>query len=343
MVLFFLMQILTCAVLLIIHPFKSAQVVSFMVDCVIRIVTCPLFVRLITQRLWKRHLYVCDISCVRFMQSLEEGKERMLPYFKVDCFCLLPCMVSVKGLEFQFQLHFLVAARDEETHSITLSIHLKIRKLRLEFIVSFLRLWNFFYTFLCQYLLANYKKFTTGTHSRNNHNSESNLNVSNCFGTDGYNFFSIFIDGITTMMHFQVNQSGAVGSTKELQDTYRKDSLPLVEVSKKPKKESQSKKEAMPPLLFFFSHLLKQVTITNMNLNIIGSLHKKDHRNTSNYVEYHSGISIGLKKIGVVSTTDNASPTATSCLVFQALSTVIRCYASEGERWRHDGFHLWYK
>ena len=80
-----------------------------------------------------------------------------------------------------------------------------------------------------------------------------------------------------------------------------------------------------------------------MKLNIIGSLHKKDHRNTSNYVEYHSGISIGLKKIGVVSTTDNASPTATSCLVFQALSTVIRCYASEGERWRHDGFHLWYK
>jgi hypothetical protein len=125
MVLFFLMQILTCAVLLIIHPFKSAQVVSFMVDCVIRIVTCPLFVRLITQRLWKRHLYVCDISCVRFMQSLEEGKERMLPYFKVDCFCLLPCMVSVKGLEFQFQLHFLVAARDKKTHSITLSIHKK--------------------------------------------------------------------------------------------------------------------------------------------------------------------------------------------------------------------------
>jgi hypothetical protein len=80
-----------------------------------------------------------------------------------------------------------------------------------------------------------------------------------------------------------------------------------------------------------------------MKLNIIGSLHKKDNRNTSNYVEYHSGISIGLKKIGVVSTTDNASPTATSCLVFQALSTVIRCYASEGERWRHDGFHLWYK
>ncbi len=160
-----------------------------------------------------------------------------------------------------------------------------------------------------------------GTHSRNNHSSESNPNFSNCFGTDGYNFFSIFIDGITTMMHFQVNQSGAVGSTTELQDTYRKDSLPLVEVSKKPKKESQSKKEAMPPLLFFFSHLLKQVTITNMNLNIIGSLHKKDHRNTSNYVEYHSGISIGLKKIGVVSTTDNASPTATSCLDFQALST----------------------
>jgi hypothetical protein len=125
MVLFFLMQILTCAVLLIIHPFTSAQVVSFMVDCVIRIVTCPLFVRLITQRLWKRHLYVCDISCVRFMQSLEEGKERMLPYFKVDCFCLLPCMVSVKGLEFQFQLHFLVAARDKKTHSITLSIHKK--------------------------------------------------------------------------------------------------------------------------------------------------------------------------------------------------------------------------
>jgi hypothetical protein len=55
------------------------------------------------------------------------------------------------------------------------------------------------------------------------------------------------------MMHIQVNQSGAVGSTTELQDTYRKDSLPLVEVSKKPKKKSQRKKRSNATI--FFSHM----------------------------------------------------------------------------------------
>lgn len=303
-----------------IHPFTSAHVVSFIVDSVIRIATCPFVVGLVTQRCWKRQLYVRDISCVRFMQSFHEGEERMLPYFKVDSFGLLPCTVSLKGLEFQFQIHFLLATCDEESHSVTISIHLKIRKLRLEFMFLFQRFWEFCYTFLCQYLVAKYKKIRAVSPTCKNHGSESNTNFSYCVGTDGYNFLSIFVDGITTMIHIQVNPSGEAESNTELQDTDRIDSLPTTEASKRPRKESKRKQEEISSLLVFVSHVLKQVVITNINLNIIGSLHKNEIRNNSDHIEYQSGISIGVEKVGVVSATDNASLTATSCLDFQALS-----------------------